>query len=203
MTLCTPTYLIPYQSCTDRPCDFDDVACDAATVIETNLNRIDAIINRTATTIPMAVVQMTSQPVYNASATSPPAYVFDTVLADTDNMFSPSDASFVTINTSGYYIVEVQVQWHPIGNAAVTCSASAEFDMDPGINSTVPTAGGLFNELRGVYFRTDGHGSYSIAGMPMPFPAGSRIFVPFTDLVQDSMTLRLVELSAVWVGDLS
>lgn len=98
MPATTPIYGLPYMVGTDPPCfgpgagcdNLESVFCDFARIVEAELDTSDAIIGRTATTIPMARVTYVAQPgdvntifpgLFNFQA-SP----FDTVAFDTDDM---------------------------------------------------------------------------------------------------------------------
>lgn len=103
MTTCTPIYGLPVVEGSDDPCDIDGWSCDFATAVESQLDALDAVVQRTSTTIPMVWIRRTTPYVSTVGSFS---YVpeFDTVVVDTDNMADLTTMSTgVTFNTPGVY----------------------------------------------------------------------------------------------------
>jgi len=110
MVACTPTYDLPYQEGTDRPCDLAPVWCQFAGVVETKLTEFDAILGRTATTVPFAKVRKT---VAGAGVDHNPIQ-FDTVSADNDGMVDlTAEPEIIRIRRPGFWI----------GNYVITATA--------------------------------------------------------------------------------
>lgn len=97
MTTCTPLYQLPYQACADRPCDFDDVACDFTDAVNALLSGFDSSMARTASAIPMARVR-TQVPGFF------PAVDWTIVSADTDNLIDITvDQTVLTTSRDGFW----------------------------------------------------------------------------------------------------
>ena len=111
MPTCTPLYGLPYAIGSDRPCDIGDTLCDFANAVETELSRLDSIVDRTVDTIPMAQVRMTVTTTYptNPGGGTPAVVAFDTVDVDTADMVNLTANPYViTLPRAGRYIVYAQ-----------------------------------------------------------------------------------------------
>lgn len=112
MTTCTPIYGLTYAICSDRPCDIGDTFCQFANEVEAELDRLDAIIDRTVDSIPMAKVRLTEPFSWdngiggNANIPIP----FDTVDVDTADMVDlTANSTRITLPRFGRYSVSFQI----------------------------------------------------------------------------------------------
>ena len=113
MVACTPTYVLPYQEATDRPCDLSAVWCQFAGIIETKLTEFDAILARTATTVPFAKVRKT---VAGAGVDHNPIQ-FDTVSADNDGMVDlTAEPELIRVRRPGLWVVNFVVNLSAISD---------------------------------------------------------------------------------------
>lgn len=112
MTTCTPIYGFVYAECDDRPCDIGETFCQFSEQVETELDRLDAIVDRTVDTVPLAQVRLTVPFSYdngiggNANVSVP----FDTVDVDTADMVDlTANPTRITLPSFGRYVVAFQV----------------------------------------------------------------------------------------------
>lgn len=113
MPTCTPIYGLTYPIGSDAPCDQSETWCDFAAAVEAQLDRLDLIVGRTDTAIPMAKVSI-SLPQALASQIT-----FDTVDEDTDNMVDLSEsANFIFARRTGLYRVRFYMEVGTTGSAA-------------------------------------------------------------------------------------
>lgn len=132
MPASTPIYGLPYQVGSDPPCfgpgtgcdNLESIWCDFAALVEAQLDAVDDVVARTATSIPMAGVSLTfpaGQP--DPSALPPAGQIipFDTVMFDTDNMVvQDTDGFFITPRRNGVYLVAVNIFFRaPTGGASM------------------------------------------------------------------------------------
>ncbi len=115
MTTCTPTLLLPYAEGSDRPCDIFDTSCDFAEAVETQLNSIEDVVDRTADTVPFAYMMTSVNQNYNNNTIGDFTPLFDTTLVDTNNMVDLGlDNTALTIQTAGvytfFYSLEMRVE---------------------------------------------------------------------------------------------
>ena len=82
MPTCTPTYGFTYALCADRPCDIGDTFCEFAGQVDTELTRLDAVVDRTVDTIPQFEVAVGPYTFVGSNRN----VAFDTINVDTDNM---------------------------------------------------------------------------------------------------------------------
>lgn len=118
MTTCTPVYRLPIIEGTDRPCDQGDAWCAFAETMETELDRLDAVVARTATAIPFAKVSLSAPQTYNAT-TSGSRIAFDTILDDSDNMVDlTANPGEVQAQRPGVYAVRCYIELGTTGSTA-------------------------------------------------------------------------------------
>lgn len=114
MPTCTPIYRLPYPIGADPLCEVDTTFCAFATAVETELDRLDAVVDRVADSVPMAQVRQTVTRTYAANTTS--AVLFDTVDVDTADMVDLSANPFVIqLPRFGRYHVYGQVFGTSVG----------------------------------------------------------------------------------------
>lgn len=209
MTTCTPLGLV-FPEGSDRACDVAPTTCEFAAGVEGYLNQLDALVQRTATTLPMAWVR-TREPVplvISFASLSGIQPVFDTVVADTDNMVDltvrPSE---ILINRTGIYLigfyVRGQVTLLAPGNAMNTFSL-----VSPTGSNSFPITGTGFNsylpKFRSYVF-TNGYIVAQTNFVIVPLSAGETYTLTVNPSGNDNDTFTLVEadLYAVWLGDVS
>lgn len=109
---CTPTYALPYPTGASRPCDYDETSCEFAEAVETQLNLLDAVVQRTETTIPMAWINASLDffVVQNAAQNTLVQPPYDTTVVDTDNMVDLTQFNGITVNTAGLYLTWVYIR---------------------------------------------------------------------------------------------
>lgn len=188
---CTPIYGLPYPTRSSNPCNIGDTLCDFATEVETELDRLDSIVGRTANTIPMVKVASTVSFLLTVASDDFPV-PFDTVEVDTNNMFDGNAANTViTINQSGIYMFRSAVWSNSTGGGNPTA-------LSPRI--VLPTEGFTISQnfVTGISLFNGSGGTY-------PMTAGQQAFLQLGLNIQstDTITVYRMELSAVWLGDLS
>lgn len=197
MPTCTPLYNLVYPIGSDRPCDIDETLCDFAAVVETELSRLDDVVDRVADTIPMAQVRMT---VTTTFATDPgggtPAVVaFDTVDFDTADMVNLTDNPYVImLPRAGRYIVYFQVFGTTIGAGnTFTAYSSSRVAFDQYIDDASTP----------IYLNGAAEFRYAPASVST---AGRDTTSPDVSLMLSSAvtppTVTSITFGAYWIGDL-
>ena len=113
MPTCTPIYGLTYAICSDRPCDIGDTFCEFANQVETELDRLDGIVDRSVDTVPQARVRLTipRQQGTNPGGGTLVLVPFDTVDVDTANMVDlVSDPFTITLPRFGVYFIHFNVE---------------------------------------------------------------------------------------------
>lgn len=114
MPTCTPIYGLTYPICADPPCDVGETFCEFANQVEAELDRLDAVVDRTINTIPQFEVMVGPYTFVGTDRT----VSFDTVNVDTDSMVNLSENSFAfPIKTSGRWFFYFHVSTN--GNFAI------------------------------------------------------------------------------------
>ena len=164
MTSCTPIYMLPFQECSDAPCDADEVWCDFAAVVESNLDRFDAIVDRTVDTVPMAQVRMT---IARSQAIGTSRLVpFDTVDVDTDDMVNlAADPFTINLSRQGVWFVYFNVE----GTSAGTGNEILAQSTTPTGSSSASAAIQLYLDDGSPLFLSSS-GEYRVLS---PVPAGT------------------------------
>lgn len=199
MTTCTQTYQIPVIEGGDRPCDVGSTICDIALVVEENLDRLDGLVRRTSTTVPMLKVAATI-PILNISdGTSHTAPIlFDTVVVDTDNMFNSGFPDTITWNTPGIWLMSTNIWTHSTGAGGLQLSASSSIVAPAALSgfgtTTAVTALQSFQSPLDIY---------SNASVTFPILAAGSGFVQasFFPNGTDTVTMFYADASFVWLGD--
>jgi hypothetical protein len=118
MTTCTPVYRLPIIEGTDRSCDQSDTWCAFAGALETELDRLDAVVARTATALPFAKVSLGVPQTFNAT-TSGSRIAFDTILDDSDNMVDlTANPGEIRAQRAGVYAVRCYIELGTTGSTA-------------------------------------------------------------------------------------
>lgn len=137
MPTCTPIYGLEYTVGSDRPCDQGSTWCDFAATVESNLSRLEGIVDRTVDTIPFAHIQASVSQVIQGNG----RVSFDTVLADTENMVDLSnDSTLITIKRTGTWCFSFSATVPTrgsgaIGQAAFSSATAADGWVDNGATS--------------------------------------------------------------------
>lgn len=197
MTTCTPVYLLPYQTGSDRPCDAPAVWCEFASDVEAQLDRLDAIVNRTVDSIPMAQVRTstTVAGTANPGGGTPFIIPFDTVDWDTANMVDLSTNPYtITLPFPGLYYAYFQ-QLYPAQTAGdiITGAVNSATPFD---QSYADGSGG--DDLNGagfIFYR-----SAAVAGLWTDTTSG--ICYLAASIPGHNFTLNPSKFGIYWVGDL-
>lgn len=200
MSACTPIYGLPYPTSDDRGCDVGPVSCDFAEIVDAALSSVDAVVARTAATVPMVKVAATVPVICDTNTASSLPATFDTVLVDTNSMFTTDvDASLVTVNTSGLYLIMCSELCNTTGTPGNQLSIAPAAFIDPAANNW----GGSTVVTQNV-MATAGLGVYATAMGIFPLAAGTTIGLrlgPFCTGF-DLITIFYSELAAIWLADL-
>lgn len=199
MPTCTPIYQLPVVEGSDRPCDIDDWSCDFASAVESQLDALDAVVARTAT----------SRPLFQVAATVPITYTdfgsvfntsFDTAAVDTDNMFSSDTPDTIFINTPGIYTFTA------FGWGVQTGPGGADTGNLGFLFRTIPLGGTVtspWGDQRS--FSASNQNVYLASSATWAFGAGDQVFLAQntgTSFV-GTLTINEVRFSGVWLGDLA
>jgi len=199
MATCTPIYGLAVVECSDRPCDIDGTMCQFAQDVEVELDRLDAIVARTVTTIPQAVVASTESVTYTVVSSGIFATTFDTVLADTDDMFDATVPQQILINTPGVYSLSANIWGTTTGAGGNSAGITLWFRTQTGTSSATT----VWSENR--VFTANGLNFYLDSNGVIPFLAGD-VFILSESVffvVPDTFTVNRIQLSVTWLGDLS
>lgn len=192
MSTCTPVYGLPYATGADRPCDIGSTLCSFNSAVQTQLDRLSGIVNRTAATIPMAKVAATVPFTLNFNSPGSVVLAFDTVQVDTDNMFASSSPAQLTINRPGVYGSFAQIYSTSTG-AGIQAASTVRVDLSTfsgafmldnlGYASGTP----VFQAGTGIWVAT----------------AGSTVTMTYSTFIQgtDTVTLQYAELGLYWLSD--
>jgi hypothetical protein len=200
MVTCTPQYGLPIVEGTDRPCDYDDTSCAFAEAVEAELDALDAVVARTATTIPVGWVRasapftVTQNTTTNVFANPP----FDTVMMDTGNMVDLDSFNGVTVRQAGLYIAWIYGRGQATVVGGTDTNASYTVIADPIANisnSFLPRL--LFTQVQLNQFQRQ---TFSTV---ISVPADTR-FVPQIQplgIAGDAITYAQFDFGLIWVGD--
>lgn len=112
MATCTPILGLPYAEGSDAPCDINDTLCEFAEAVESALDALDSMVDRTIDTVPMVQVKLTA-PLTTVSAGGSTVITvpFDTISFDTANMVSLAMNPYrITLPRQGRYLASWQLQ---------------------------------------------------------------------------------------------
>lgn len=102
MPTCTPIYGLPYPQGSDAPCDQSETWCGFAAAVDSELTRLDRVVDRVVDTIPQFQLSVAGYTFLDAGSRT---VGFDTLGADTDDMVNlATDPFTAVINTPG--------RWH-------------------------------------------------------------------------------------------
>lgn len=129
MVACTSLGL-PYQEGSDAPCDFPEVWCNFTDILETQLQDIGSIINRTAVAVPFAKVIRDSFQVMTPNQDTlliNEAISWEGVKVDNDNMVDLSaDPLHIYVRRPGIYMVDVFCRATPYVNGIALTNVNIE-----------------------------------------------------------------------------
>lgn len=204
MPTCTPIYGLAYIACSDRPCDQSTTWCDFTATLESNLDRIDAIVDRTVDTVPQAQVRLTIPRTQgtNPGGGTPQLVPFDTVDVDTDNMVNlAADPFTILLPMQGIYFVyfNVEATTTGAGNALTARAASANGSGAPGVANQF-----YLDDGSPVFMSSAGEFRYQ-----SPVPAGTTAYttsdprlVLQVHAAAVGIPLTAVTFGAYWLRDL-
>lgn len=210
MSTCTPIYGLPYPTGSDRPCDAPTTMCSFASAVETQLDTLDAIVDRTIDSVPMGIVTLTITA--NISSLGGNTQLsWDTVNVDTANMVDLTNNPYaITLPRYGRYWVSY---WYQVSGlaAAVSCqnylvpvnaSAPPPFSSLIGPTSTFYSDGASFMYMSAAGEIRFGSTQTSpvlanIAGTP------GVTGISLNVATSGGGTIPSATMSAVWIGDLS
>lgn len=200
MSTCTPIYGLAQVECSDRPCDVNDTLCQFANNVEAQLDALDAVANRTATTVPMVILERNDPFVITAGIVSQPE--FQSVLVDTDNMadLTTLNTGFI-INTPGIYFLWLYVR----GSGT---SLSPNMDTNITIQRDVPTTpfgSSFFMPQLDVVASVNGWPMVGSTGGEMDLTAGTQLYPRFSSsgFTGDTATFTSYMFGASFIRDLS
>lgn len=202
MVTCSPVYGLETIEGTDRPCDFADTQCAEVQTLREQIALLDGINNRTAITIPIVKIAMTipAEAGTDAQLTSTSTNllirpIFDTVMADTDNMFTSDLPDQVTINTPGMYGVFMFLQIASTAGSGSEGRMTTRVDIAPltriAQNNLTFAPGGVF---------------YLASSGAWPVPTAGTVLAPgiqFSINGVDTVLPLYIEFGAFWLGDLA
>jgi len=197
MPTCTPVYRFTYAICSDRPCDIGDTFCEFATQVEAEMDRLDRVVARTNTTIPMAKISTVTPQLLG------PNLNFDTVDEDTDNMVDFSESPrFIFPQRTGVYRLRFYVEVGTTGSAG----SSFIVQVDAAGPLTSPgTISPLGNPILQVVDPNLANSiSYSLETFYRVTLPNSRFFasVQVGSVAGTPTTINRAELDAEWMADL-
>lgn len=196
MPTCTPIYGLEYAIGSDRPCDIDETFCSFVTQIEAELDRLDLIVGRTNTAIPMAKVSI-GAPQALSSLIS-----FDTVDEDTDDMVNLSEsATFIFTQRPGLYRVRSYVEVGTTGSAASTFILQVDAAGPITSPASISPAGNPILQI--VDPNLANSVSYSMEAFYRTTLADSRFFasVQVGVVAGTPTTINRAELDVEWMAD--
>lgn len=202
MATCSPVYGLEMIEGTDRPCDFADTQCAEVTTLREQIALLTGINNRTAITIPIVKIAMTvpaeagtDAQLTNTSTNLLIRPIFDTVMADTDNMFTSDLPDQVTINTPGMYGVFMFLQIASTAGSGSEGRMTTRVDIAPltriAQNNLTFAPGGVF---------------YLASSGAWPVPTAGTVLAPgiqFSINGVDTVLPLYIEFGAFWLGDLA
>lgn len=199
MPTCTPSGL-PMVDCADPPCDVEETLCAFAEALEERFDALDEVIERTNSTVPMAVVEI-GEPIPYIPPISTELFSFDTVLADTDNMYNSAAPDVLTINTTGVWSVTATGWGTTTGGGVNISQWGADLRVTGGTLGTGTFTLGGDNRS----FFCNGLNVYFTVVTQYQLFAGQQVFAARVLNISgnDRLTAQAVRLSAVWLGDLS
>jgi hypothetical protein len=202
MPTCTPIYGLPVPAGTDNPCTLGTTLCSFAEAVNEQLNRLDGIVARTATTVPMVEVSMTipMDMVVPGTAT---VVDFDTVLFDTNNMADLTLLPGFTTTSAGIYYIWFMAMGTVTIASVSAASLGASISSSnpafyPGDTNSTTTFGPQVTTVSlpvGNFAFTGAMSTVAVAGMQFflsMFPNGN---------AADAMTLNEVRFGATYLGD--
>lgn len=141
----TPNYQLPYPAPGDSPCSLSDTTCAFGDAVDTQLDALQAIVDRTAGSVPMAVVSTVGLKQYIIDPNSTGFnynVTFDSVLVDTDGMTDlVSNPQGFTIQTPGIYLrwiyFTMRTTWPSPGTTIIGPSIRTPTAQGTGPNQTI------------------------------------------------------------------
>lgn len=204
MATCTPLYKLPVVEGSDRPCDYDDHSCDFAAAVEVQLDALDDVVNRTATTVPAAWLRLTGAESYDMTVGdgSTNEVIFTEVVLDTDDMVDLSvNSSGFTFTRRGLYLI-----WFNVNSIVTSTAGTVSITYAPRIirvnlfgapnQDTLPR--------RDFDNHVSGNKATGTSATVTLFDVGDQVFLAATNLSGtngDKVLVVNVDFGVIWVGD--
>lgn len=190
MPTCTPVYGLTYAIGSDRPCDIGATLCTFADEVEVELDRLDAIVDRTADSVPMAQVRMTLTTAYPVGTST---VGFDTVDVDTAGMVDLTDDPYtILLPYGGRYLIYANAIGNTIGvgNTVILTAATLSFDMYLDDASTP------------IYLNTGMELRYAPVGVAVVKDTSSPALTLTVQCPLAAPVFTSITFGAYWIGDL-
>lgn len=195
MATCTPLYGLPYAEGSDPPCDIDETLCEFAAAVEAQLDALDAVVDRTTDTLPMAQVKLTTPftitSIGNTTATVP----FDTISFDTANFVELAENAYqATLPRAGRYQVSFQLLMGvaPVNDLLRAAVMPSSIIYDEAVSDgTAP-----------VYFNGAYELRYAPPGSGVPVDTTNPVLTLAVSVLVGTYTVTSATLCIAWIGDL-
>lgn len=193
MATCTPVYGLPYAEGDDPPCDIGETLCAFADAVEAELDRLDAVVERTVDTVPIVQLRLTAPFTFTTTTNTTVTIPFDTIDVDTAEMADLTLSPYqITLPRGGRYLTAFQVEI-----AAITSGDTVIASFSPGAYDQYISDGST-----PVYLNGGGELRYAPTGSGVPVDTTSPI-VSFTlSVLSGTFTVNAVTVSMAWIGDL-
>jgi hypothetical protein len=196
---CTVFYRFPYAIGSDRPCDIDDTLCEFANDVETELDRLDDLVDRVDDSVPMAQIRLTISTLYpsNPSGATPSTIAFDTVDWDTADMVNlTADPYTITLPMGGRYMVYAMATGSSVGAGNIVTLAGS------GVTGTVLFDQWLDDASTPIYLNSGAELRYAPAGVVVVKDTFNPALTITVSCPAVGPTLTAVTFGAYWIGDL-
>jgi len=195
---CTSDFGLPYQECSDPPCDLAQVWCDLVNLVEAELLAGDDVVARTSTAVPLAMIHYEPDVAVALGGGEVP---FDTVLADTDDMVDLTVFPGILPKRNGNYLIDVHLRY---GLGLDNAREGAYIRIG---NVTMPVIGGTLPAVATAYTRgLTNHDDEVRGSMLWQFNDTSPIPRDITVIdhgTSGTNPLQLATLTVYWHSDVS
>lgn len=201
---CLPYYTASDPLClnTGTVCDEHTVWCDFAELVEAQLTAFDEVVDRAATSVPMAWIETTTPFTFSPGGSSL-AVPFDTVRVDTDNMADlDANASALTVTRSGLYQLTAYgtATWDRVG-AGTGAARMTVFILPFLLNMGQATASN-YSSNRATYLDLETVSPALQVVVPMMAGQQAIANISGSGVSTDVATYSKAMMALTWVGDL-